>query len=51
MINSEKNTKKKQQKNFRQRDNDQQHGKIRYRIRKELEKEGTKLVGEFKKDG
>lgn len=35
---------------YKQKDNDSIHGKIRYRLRKDLEKEGLDLVKEFQKD-
>lgn len=50
-MTSEKTSKKKQKsKTYRQRDNDSIHGKIRYRLRKTLEKEGQQQVLEFKQD-
>ena len=48
MMNYEKTSKKKtKQKTYKQRDNDSVHGKIRYRIRITLEKEGQQQVREF----
>jgi len=48
MTHSEKISKKK---TFRQRDNDEKHGKIRYRVRKQQEKEAVILVKEFRNSG
>lgn len=50
-MNYEKTSKKTtKQKTYRQRDNDSVHGKIRYRLRKTLEKEGKTLVREYTRD-
>ena len=46
MNNCEKTSKNK--KTYKQRDNDSVHGKIKYRLRKQTEKEGKELVKEFK---
>lgn len=51
MMNYEKTSKKTtKQKTYKQRDNDTVHGKIRYRIRKTLEKEGETLVRDYTRD-
>jgi len=48
-MTSEKTSKKKQKsKTYRQRDNDSIHGKIRYRLRKQTEKEGKELIRDYK---
>ena len=48
MTNYEKTSKKTtKNKNYRQRDNDSIHGKIRYRLRKQLEQEGDSEVQDY----
>lgn len=47
MTNSQKTLKKKPN---RQRQNETVHGKIRYRLRKQLEQEGQQEVKEYKKN-
>lgn len=46
-MNSTK-TGKQSKKNFRQTLNEKLHGKRGYRLRKDLEKEGTKVLQEYK---
>jgi hypothetical protein len=46
-MNSEKTSKKKT-KTYKERENEAMHGKRRFRLRQQLEKEGKELVKEFK---
>jgi hypothetical protein len=48
MTNYEKTSTQTKKKTYRQRDNETVHGKIRYRLRRQLEKEGKEQVKEFK---
>lgn len=48
MTNYEKTSTPTKKKTYRQRDNESIHGKIRYRLRRQLEKEGKELIKGYK---